>query len=202
MKSIALFGACAVLAVSTAAAAQTAPAAATAKPAAAPVAEAAKPATAHSTAAASTPAAQTDVIEAMRAQGQFATLLKALDAANLTERLKASPGITVFAPTDAAFAALPAGTMDKLLQPQNAAELRKVLLYHTVNSKVAPAQLANQKGMVKTGADAELTLDGAGGRIMADEATVTADIPASNGVVFAIDKVIAPADVKLGAGVN
>ncbi|MBC6981811.1 fasciclin domain-containing protein [Caulobacter sp. 17J80-11] len=153
-------------------------------------------------AAVTAPAAKADVIEAMRAQGQFGTLLKAIEAANLTERLKSSPGVTVFAPTDAAFAALPAGAMEKLLQPENAEQLRKVVLYLTVDEKVAPAQLASHKGALKTEADAEMTLGAAGGRVTADEATVTKDISAGNGTVYAIDKVIAPEGVELGAAAN
>ncbi|NEX94278.1 fasciclin domain-containing protein [Caulobacter sp. 17J65-9] len=153
-------------------------------------------------AAVTAPAAKADVIEAMRAQGQFGTLLKAIEAANLTERLKSSPGVTVFAPTDAAFAALPAGAMEKLMQPENAEQLRKVVLYLTVAEKVPPAQLATHKGALKTEADAEMTLGAAGGRVTADEATVTKDISAGNGTVYAIDKVIAPEGVELDAAVN
>jgi uncharacterized surface protein with fasciclin (FAS1) repeats len=140
--------------------------------------------------------AQGDLIETAKASGQFTTLLKALDAANLTSVLKTSPNLTVFAPTDAAFAALPPGQLDSLLQPQNAATLQKLLTYHLINSRVDSSKIKGSKGEVKTVEGSAVMLDGSGATAMIDAASIVqADVMASNGVIHVIDKVLIPGDV-------
>ena len=144
-------------------------------------------------ASAAAPAASGDVIDTLKAQGQFTTFLKLADAAGETQMLKNSQAVTIFAPTDQAFAALPPGTVDNWLKPENKAALEHVVLYHTINAKVASSQLLDHKGPVPTGATAPVVLDGGGGKIKADDANVTkADVPASNGAIFVVDKVLQP----------
>jgi uncharacterized surface protein with fasciclin (FAS1) repeats len=137
-----------------------------------------------------------DIITTAQTSGQFTTLLKALDAANLTAVLKNNPGLTVFAPTDAAFAALPAGELDRLMTPANAGELQKILTYHVINARVDSTKIKGAKGDVKTVQGSSVTLDGSGAAMMVDGAgIVQADVMASNGVVHVIDKVLTPKDM-------
>lgn len=164
-------------------AAQPAPAAA---PAATPAAPAAQP---------------NNVIDVLRAQGNFTTLLSALDQAQLTETLRTRPAISIFAPTDAAFAALPEADRTRLMDPANAQELRSLLLYHVVVADVSSSQITGARGGVETAARSQVLLDGTGDAIKVDGATVTrADIDASNGAVFAIDKVLNPAQSLAAMG--
>ncbi|HSK41924.1 MAG TPA: fasciclin domain-containing protein, partial [Arenibaculum sp.] len=81
-------------------------------------------------------AAKGDLVETAKASGQFTTFVKALDKTNLTAVVKTNPNLTVFAPTDAAFAALPAGELDRLMKTENAGELQGLLVYHIVNAPV------------------------------------------------------------------
>lgn len=187
-----LSAAAAVALLSGVAVAQTAPAA---PPAAPP------PAT---TAAPATPAAKVtpngDLIATAKASGQFTIFLKALDATNLTSVLASNPNLTVFAPTDAAFAALPAGELDRLMQPANAAQLQKVLTYHVINTKVDSSKINGAKGEVKTVEGSAVVLDGSGTTAMVDGAhIVQADVLATNGVLHVVDKVLIPKDVPIQA---
>jgi uncharacterized surface protein with fasciclin (FAS1) repeats len=141
--------------------------------------------------AASMPAAKGDLIETARASGQFSTFLKAVEAANLTSVLKTNPNLTVFAPTDAAFAALPAGELDRLMKDTPA--LQKVLTYHVINARVDSSKIKGSKGPVKTVEGDSVTLDGSGATPMVDNATITqADVMATNGVLHVVDKVLMP----------
>ena len=168
-------------------------------PAAAP-AQAATPAAAQ-TAQAATPAAGGNVIDTLRADGQFTTLLTALDAAKLTDTLKTQPAISIFAPTDAAFAKLPEAERTRLMDPANVNDLRQLLLYHVVVADVNSSQIEGTKGGVETAARTQVQLDGTGGAIKVDSATVTrADIDASNGAIFAIDTVLNPAASAVASG--
>lgn len=134
------------------------------------------------------------VIDVLRARGEFNTLLAALDRAGLTETLASRPAISIFAPTDAAFAALPEEERTRLLDPANAAELRERLLYHVIVADVASGQIEGTRGGVQTAAQTEVQLDGTGDGIKVDNATVVqADIGAGNGAIFAIDQVLDPA---------
>ena len=144
--------------------------------------------------AASSAAESATVIDVLRARGEFTTLLAALDRAGLTETLASRPAISIFAPTDAAFAALPEEERTRLLDPANAAELRERLLYHVIVADVASGQIEGTRGGVQTAARTEVQLDGTGDGIKVDDATVVqADIGAANGAIFAIDRVLDPA---------
>ncbi len=141
-----------------------------------------------------------DLIATAKASGQFTVFLKALDATNLTSVLASNPNLTVFAPTDAAFAALPAGELDRLMQPANAAQLQKVLTYHVINTKVDSSKINGAKGEVKTVEGSSVVLDGSGATPMVDGANIVqADVLATNGVLHVVDKVLIPKDVPIQA---
>jgi len=132
-----------------------------------------------------------NVVEVARENG-FSTLAAAIEAAGLTETLSGKGPFTVFAPTDAAFAKLPKGTLERLLMPENKAELAKILTYHVV-----PGRVFSDKAMTLTSAKSvqggSLVLKVVGGKLMIDNAAVTAaDIEASNGVIHVIDSVVLP----------
>lgn len=145
-----------------------------------------------------------DIIDNAVNSKDHTTLVAAVKAAGLVETLKGPGPFTVFAPTNAAFAALPAGTVDTLLKPENKAALSKVLTYHVVAGKFDAAAVSKMimdgKGsaMIKTVSGGMLTAQSAGGKVMlTDEkggtATVTiADVYQSNGVIHVIDKVLLP----------
>lgn len=116
----------------------------------------------------------------------------ALKAAGLVETLKGKGPFTVFAPTDAAFAKLPAGTVENLLKPENKAQLTKILTYHVVAGSVTAADVVKLKeAKTVQGQSVKITVQG--GKVSVDGATVTAtDIAASNGVIHVIDSVMMP----------
>ncbi|WP_396594165.1 fasciclin domain-containing protein [Brevundimonas sp. R86498] len=149
---------------------------------------------------AQTPATGNTVVDVLRSNGQFSTLLSALDAAQLTQTLTSQPAISIFAPTDAAFAALPEAERNRLMDPTNVNELRQLLLYHVVVADVNSSQIEGALGGVETAAAVQVQLDGTGDAIKIDNATVTtADLDASNGAVFIIDRVLNPGQ-SLAAG--
>jgi len=123
--------------------------------------------------------------------GTFKTLAQALTAADLVETLKGKGPFTVFAPTDEAFANLPAGTLTDLLKPENKAKLANILKYHVVAGKVMSSDI--KAGNVSTVAGAALAVKLQGKDVMVNDAHVTkADIAADNGVIHVIDKVLLP----------
>ncbi|WP_420862927.1 fasciclin domain-containing protein [Algirhabdus cladophorae] len=133
-----------------------------------------------------------DIVDTAVAAGTFNTLAAALTAAGLVDTLKGEGPFTVFAPTDEAFAALPEGTVETLLMPENKDQLTAILTYHVVAGKVMSTDLSD--GMMAAtvqGSEVKIgTMDG----VKVNDATVTtADIEASNGVIHVIDKVIIPA---------
>ncbi len=133
-----------------------------------------------------------DIVDTAVAAGSFKTLAAALQAAGLVETLKGKGPFTVFAPTDAAFAKLPAGTVADLLKPENKARLVAILTYHVVPGSVMAAQ-ASTLSSAKTVNGASLTIHAMSGKVMVDNATVTAaDVVASNGVIHVIDTVVLP----------
>jgi len=151
---------------------------------------------AQAPAAASPVVAKGDLIETAQASGQFNTFLKAVSAVNLTSVLKTNQNLTLFAPTDAAFAALPAGELDKLMLPENGPMLQKVLTYHLINAKVDSTKIKGAKGEVKSVEGSSLLLDGSGATPMVDNAAIVqTDVMASNGVLHVVDKVLLPKDV-------
>ncbi len=133
-----------------------------------------------------------DIVDVAVSSGQFTTLAAALDAADLISTLKGEGPFTVFAPTDAAFEKLPAGTVDMLLKPENKDQLIAVLTYHVVSGSVMAADVVKLSGATTVnGADVSIAVVDGGVRI--DNATVVkADIGASNGVIHVIDTVILP----------
>jgi len=132
-----------------------------------------------------------DIVDTAVAAGSFTTLVAAVQAAGLVETLKGEGPFTVFAPTDAAFAALPAGTVEDLLKPENKDKLAAILTYHVVSGKVMSTDLTEgMKAASVQGGELTITLDG-GAKV--NGATVsTADIAATNGVIHVIDSVILP----------
>ncbi len=135
-------------------------------------------------------AADKDIVDTAVAAGQFKTLAAALTAAGLVDTLKGPGPFTVFAPTDAAFAKLPAGTVDTLLKPESKAKLTAILTYHVVAGKVMAADVVKLKE-AKTVNGAMVAVKVDGGNVMINNAKVTtADIEASNGVIHVIDTVL------------
>lgn len=135
--------------------------------------------------------ARGDVVETLKADGRFKTLIKALEATNMTGVLKTNRNLTVFAPTDAAFAALPPGELDRLMKDPPA--LQKLLTYHVVNATVDSAKIRGARGGVKTVAGSELMLDGSGESLKANAAAIVqADVRPTNGVIHVVDRVLTP----------
>lgn len=134
-----------------------------------------------------------DIVDTAVAAGSFTTLAKALDAAGLVQTLKGSGPFTVFAPTDEAFAKLPAGTLENLLKPEQKAELRRILTYHVVSGKVMAADVMNVRSAKAVSGDT-ISVTARDGKVQVDKANVVkTDIAASNGVIHVIDAVILPA---------
>ncbi|MEM7076328.1 MAG: fasciclin domain-containing protein [Pseudomonadota bacterium] len=135
--------------------------------------------------------AKKDIVDTAVEAGSFGTLVAAVQAADLVDTLKGDGPFTVFAPTDDAFAALPAGTVEDLLKPENKDKLTAILTYHVVPGKVMSTDLSDgqkaatvQGGEVTIGTADGVTVDGAN--------VVAADIETSNGVIHVIDGVILP----------
>lgn len=132
-----------------------------------------------------------DIVDTAAAAGSFETLLAAATAAGLVDTLKSDGPFTVFAPTDEAFAALPEGTVESLLLPENQDQLVAILTYHVVPGKVMSTDLSDDMTAATVqGGDIMIDLDN--GVMINDASVVTADIEASNGVIHVIDKVILP----------
>jgi uncharacterized surface protein with fasciclin (FAS1) repeats len=136
-----------------------------------------------------------DVMTTLRTSTQFTTFVKALDATNLSSLLQKQPGITVFAPTDAAFAALPAGELDKMMADK--AGLQKLLVYHLINAKIDSARIKGARGPVPAGSGDKIVLDGSTeGVLKAENATIIqSDVAASNGLIQVVDQVMKPNSV-------
>ncbi|MDF1776009.1 MAG: fasciclin domain-containing protein [Rhizobiaceae bacterium] len=132
-----------------------------------------------------------DIVDTAVEAGSFKTLVAAVQAAGLVDTLKGEGPFTVFAPTDDAFAALPEGTVENLLKPENKDQLTAVLTYHVVPGKVMSGDLSNNM-MAKTVQGGDVTIMTEGGVTVDGANVVTADIEASNGVIHVIDAVILP----------
>jgi uncharacterized surface protein with fasciclin (FAS1) repeats len=133
-----------------------------------------------------------NIVETAVAAGQFKTLTAAINAAGLTKTLEGAGPFTVFAPTDAAFAKLPAGTVDNLLKPENKAQLVAILTYHVVPGAVMAADVVKLME-AKTVNGKTVAVHATGSWVMVNNARVTGtDIPASNGVIHVIDSVLLP----------
>jgi uncharacterized surface protein with fasciclin (FAS1) repeats len=131
--------------------------------------------------------------------GQFTTLLAAVDAAGLTETLLGRGPFTLFAPTDEAFSKLPNGTVQDLLKPENREKLVQILTYHVVAGRVTAAQARNVSS-AETVAGLNIRITTSGDQLKINDATVRiADVPASNGVIHVIDRVLLPTETRTGA---
>jgi uncharacterized surface protein with fasciclin (FAS1) repeats len=138
------------------------------------------------------PTADKDIVDTAVAAGSFKTLAAALQAAGLIETLKGSGPFTVFAPTDEAFAKLPAGTVENLLKPENKEKLRAILLYHVVPGDVTAKDVVKLTS-AKTANGQSLSIKVVDGKVHVNNATVIkADIETSNGVIHVIDTVLLP----------
>lgn len=136
--------------------------------------------------------AKKDIVDTAVGAGTFSTLAAALQAADLVDTLKGDGPFTVFAPTDAAFAKLPAGTVESLLKPENKAKLQAILTYHVVAGSVSSSDVVKLKS-AKTVNGQSVSIKVANGGVMINGANVvTVDIAASNGVIHVIDSVILP----------
>jgi uncharacterized surface protein with fasciclin (FAS1) repeats len=133
-----------------------------------------------------------DIVDTAVAAGLFNTLVKAVQAADLVDTLKGAGPFTVFAPTDAAFAKLPAGTLDDLLKPENKEKLKAILLYHVVAGEVTAKQVVKLHS-AKTVGGQELRIKTVGGKVMVNDAfVIKPDVMATNGVIHVIDAVLLP----------
>ncbi|MBW8637734.1 fasciclin domain-containing protein [Hoeflea sp. WL0058] len=133
-----------------------------------------------------------DIVDTAVGAGQFNTLVAAVQAAGLVDTLKGEGPFTVFAPTDDAFAKLPAGTVEDLLKPENKDKLVAILTYHVIPGKVMSGDIAGKTMEVDTVQGSKLSIDATDG-VKVDEAmVVTADVEADNGVIHVIDAVVLP----------
>ena len=132
-----------------------------------------------------------DIVDTAVGAGSFETLVAAVQAAELVDTLKGEGPFTVFAPTDDAFAALPEGTVETLLKPENKDQLVAILTYHVVPGKVMSGDLTDDM-TAATVQGGEVTIDLDNGVMVNDANVVQADIETSNGVIHVIDKVILP----------
>ena len=138
------------------------------------------------------PVEASDIVDTAIADGRFTTLVAALQAAELVDALKAEGPFTVFAPTDDAFAALPEGTLDSLLLPENKQTLTDILLYHVVEGKVMAADVTGLKSATTLlGKDVTVKVD-MGNVYINDAKVIITDIETSNGVIHVVDAVILP----------
>ena len=133
-----------------------------------------------------------DIVDTAVSAGQFNTLVAAVEAADLVTTLKGDGPFTVFAPTDEAFAALPEGTVENLLKPENKDQLVSVLTYHVVPGKIMSSDIAGTATMVESVQGSELDVDATDGVTVDGANVVTADIETDNGVIHVIDKVVLP----------
>lgn len=138
-----------------------------------------------------------DVVDVARSAGAFETLLAAVETAGLTHTLQGDGPFTVFAPTDEAFAALPDGTVEALLMPENRDRLTAILTYHVVPGRVSAAQASRLSGAATVNGQ-RISISERGSTLRIDEATVvTADVGASNGVIHVIDSVLLPEEASI-----
>jgi uncharacterized surface protein with fasciclin (FAS1) repeats len=142
------------------------------------------------------PASAANIVETAQGAGTFGTLIAAAKAAGLADALATGKNLTVFAPTDEAFAALPAGTVESLLKPENKDKLAAILLYHVLPRKLSAAQIPAGPTHVRTlkaSGDRTLALKKRKGVVTVDNAKViSADIMADNGIIHVIDSVMLP----------
>jgi uncharacterized surface protein with fasciclin (FAS1) repeats len=138
-------------------------------------------------------AASGDLMDTLRLSGQFTTFVGGVDATNLTTLLKTNKNLTVFAPTDAAFAAMPPAELARLKGDK--AAMQKFVLHHVVNAPIPSSKIKGAKGPVPTGAGDQITLDGSdeGGQLRVDGSNIVqADLQTTSGLLQIVDKVLVP----------
>ncbi len=135
-----------------------------------------------------------DILATLQASGEFNTFVKAVNATNLAQIFKTQPNITVLAPTDAAFAALPPAQLESLMLPANVSQLQALVTYHLINARLDGSKIQGHAATaVATVSNSKVTLDGSGPALKANDADIIQpDVMASNGVVHVIDKVLSP----------
>lgn len=133
-----------------------------------------------------------DIVDTAVAAGSFTTLVAAVTAAGLVDTLKGTGPFTVFAPTDAAFAALPAGTVEDLVKPENKAKLTSILTLHVLSGAVHAADISGKTMSPATVNGETVAVDGTNGVTVNGANVVTADIKCTNGVIHVIDAVLLP----------
>lgn len=133
-----------------------------------------------------------DIVDTAVSAGQFETLVTAVKAAGLVDTLKGEGPFTVFAPTDDAFAKLPAGTVENLLKPENKEQLVAILTYHVVPGKIMSGDIAGKTAMVETVQGGKLSVDATDSVTVDKAKVISADIETSNGVIHVIDTVVLP----------
>ena len=133
-----------------------------------------------------------DIVDTAVSTGTFKTLVAAVQAADLVDTLKSEGPFTVFAPTDDAFAALPEGTVEDLLKPENKDKLSAILTYHVIPAKVMAGDIAGKETSAESVQGAELKINATDGVMINDANVISADVDTSNGVIHVIDKVLLP----------
>ena len=133
-----------------------------------------------------------DIVDTAVAAGSFTTLVAAVTAAGLVKTLKGQGPFTVFAPTDEAFAALPAGTVDELVKPENKEKLTAILLHHVLPGAVKSTDVTGKTMDPATAGGTTVHVDGTDGVIVGGAKVVTADIACTNGIIHVVDSVILP----------
>lgn len=137
-----------------------------------------------------------DIVAIASADSQFSTLVAAVQAADLVDTLQGNGPFTVFAPTNDAFAALPEGTLESLLLPENKATLQAILTYHVLADRVPSSAIAGKQLSVATVQGEEVAVDATDGVKVGGATVIAADIKAKNGVIHVIDKVILPPSLQ------
>jgi uncharacterized surface protein with fasciclin (FAS1) repeats len=141
-----------------------------------------------------------DIVATLKGNPHFSILMKALAAANLDGVLSATPDLTLFAPTDEAFSAIPPATLEALLKIDNAPILQKILAYHLIHLNLDSSKIKGAKGPVTTVEGQPVQIDGSGATPLVNNADVIQlDVKATNGYIQVIDKVLLPPDVTLPA---
>lgn len=192
-----------LLLAATASAALLSPFAVNAQPAPAPAASAAPTPEAAAPAAGPTMpspglVARGGIVDSLRANPHFTILVKALDGSNLTATLNGTPQLTLFAPPDEAFQALPPNQLKALLAVANAATLQRLLTYHLVHADLDPSKITGAKGPVPSVEGQPLQIDGTGPVPLVNDAhIIQMGVHPSNGYVYVIDKVLVPSDLTL-----
>ena len=137
-----------------------------------------------------------NIVDTLKASGKFKMTLKALDVTGILPVLRTPGPLAFLAPTDTAFSNLPADVRAKLLAPENAEALQKVMVYHLINTRMDPAKISGTKGQIMTVEGHEVSIDGSGAQLMFNNATVQGEpVAATNGVIYVIDQVLLPPSV-------